>query len=375
MREAAGAEHWVLHKDPHAYCAHPHIVRLESGEWLLVFNKTIRRRLVLHPPQDPEFRNWLMRSADGGQSWSSPEVVPSYDWSGMECAGLTPLGGRRVMLNQWRFFWYPLAAARLRPNRDYLRFPAELLQGLALSPELDMDRMILENPEGFAPWARGGGETVIHLSDDGGQSWGVAHCIDTAPFSGGYGMRGGVVLGDGALVLAFSDVPNYRQVFVLRSKDGGRSWSGPVLAAAQSGSEFEEPAMLRLPSGRILMLLRDNLRRRLHRVFSEDEGRSWTAPEALGIEGYPPHLLELPDGSILCSYGWRQPDFAIRATISDDGGETWDIEGTIRIRGGLPNKDLGYPCTLIDEKGSLVTIYYGQDSDGLTCIQATRWRL
>jgi len=233
----------------------------------------------------------------------------------------------------------------------------------------------LDNPEGFAPWVRGSGEAVVHLSDNDGKSWEKANGIDSAPFSGGYGMRGAVMLGDGALVLALSDVPNYRQVFVVRSQDGGRNWERPVLAAAQSGSEFEEPAMLRLPSGRILMLLRDNLTRRLHRVFSEDEGRSWTAPEALAIEGYPPHLLELPDGRILCTYGWRQPDFGIRATTSDDGGKTWDIDGTIRIRSGLPNKDLGYPCTLVDESGLLVTVYYGQDSDGVTCIQATRWRL
>ena len=137
----------------------------------MVFNKTIRRRLILHPPQDPEFRNWMMRSRDGGESWSAPEIVPGYDWSGVECAGLTPLGGKRVMLHQWRFFWYPLAAARRRPDRDQLRMPAYLLRGLALSPELDVDRALLDTPETIAPWARGGGEAVAHLSEDGGESW------------------------------------------------------------------------------------------------------------------------------------------------------------------------------------------------------------
>src|SRR5579871_950397 len=94
MIEAVGAEHTVLHKDPYAYSAHPHIVALEDGDWLIVFNKTIRRRLILHPPQDPEFRNWLMRSSDGGRSWTSPQAVPGYDLHGVECAGLTALGRR-----------------------------------------------------------------------------------------------------------------------------------------------------------------------------------------------------------------------------------------------------------------------------------------
>jgi hypothetical protein len=162
-----------------------------------------------------------------------------------------------------------------------------------------------------------------------------------------------VVLPGGAILLPLSDIPNYRQVFVVRSEDGGRSWSPPALAAAKPGSEFEEPALLRAPSGRLLLMMRDNGTRRMHQVFSDDEGRSWSPPEALPIEGYPPHLLELPDGRILCTYGWRQPDFGIRAALSADGGKSWDVERQILIRGGLPNKDLGYPATVLEDDGSL----------------------
>lgn len=372
MIEASGARHEILHRDPHAYSAHAHIVRLAGAERLIVFNKTIRRRLILHPPQDPEFRNWMMRSTDGGASWSAPEVVPGYYWSGVECAGLTWLGGRRVMLNQWRFFWHPLGAAR---KQSGLRMPADLLRGLVLSPELETDPRFLEAPERIAPWARGGGETVVHLSEDGGESWAETHRIVTAPFSGGYGMRGAVRLADGALLLPVSDIPSYRQVFVVRSEDGGRLWGLPVLAAAKPGSEFEEPAMLPLPDGRLLMLMRDNGTRRMHRIFSENEGRSWSSPEPLPVEGYPPHLLALRDGRILCTYGLRQPDFGIYAVLSADGGESWAAERIIRIRGGLPNSDLGYPATVLEDDGSLFTVYYAQDAVGVTCIQATRWRL
>ena len=83
-----------------------------GGDWLVVFNKTIRRPVVLHPPQDPEFRNWLIRSSDEGESWSAPQAAPNYDWHGVECAGLTDLGDGRVMLNQWRFHWQSSAGCR-----------------------------------------------------------------------------------------------------------------------------------------------------------------------------------------------------------------------------------------------------------------------
>ncbi|MGH6961414.1 MAG: exo-alpha-sialidase [Dongiaceae bacterium] len=149
----------------------------------------------------------------------------------------------------------------------------------------------------------------------------------------------------------------------------------PAEVARRDGSEFEEPSLVQLPSGRLLMLMRDNGTRRLHQCTSDDAGHSWSAPARLPIDGYPPHLLQLPDGRILCTIGWRYPDFGIRAVLSNDGGETWEVDRTIRIRGGLPDKDLGYPCTILDGDGSLFTVYYGQDGDGVTCIMATRWRL
>jgi hypothetical protein len=382
MIDAAGATHTILHKDPHAYCAHPQIAVAANGDWLVVFNRAPRRPVILHPPQDPEFRNVIIRSSDRGSTWSSPQVAPNYDWSGTECASLTPLSDGRLMLNQWRFRWFPLGFARRSAGESPgggplgpLRFPADLVREFALSPELESAKAMLADPEAQMPWARGDGQTWVHFSEDNGQSWAASHLIETAPYAGGYGMRGACQLPNGHLLLPLSDIPNYRTVFVVRSTDVGHDWGKPVRVAAKAGSEFEEASLIRLPSGRLLMHLRDNGTRRLHQCVSDDDGHGWSEPQPLPIEGYPPHLLSLPDGRILCTVGWRFPDFGIRAVLSADGGESWNIDGTIRIRGGLPNKDLGYPCTLLDDDGSLFTVYYGQDADGVTGIWATRWRL
>lgn len=375
MIDARDAEHEILHKDPFAYSAHPQIAVAANGDWLVVFNKAPRRPFILHPPEEPLFRNVVVRSRDRGVTWSAPEVVPTYDWQGTECPSLTTLADGRMMLNQWRFRWYPLGLARRLQQTETPVFPDVFLRGWAQSPEHDAGTYHTATAEQLTPWARGGGECAVHFSDDDCRSWTDSVPIDTVPYSGGYGMRGGCQLPNGDLLLPLSDVPNYRVVFVVRSTNGGRSWSKPIEVARREGSEFEEPSLVRLPNGRLLMLMRDNGTRHLHRCMSDDEGHSWSPPRRLPIEGYPPHLLLLPDGRVLCTYGWRQPDFGIRAVLSSDGGESWDIERTIRIRGGLPNKDLGYPCTLLDDDGSLFTVYYGQDSDGVTCIMATHWRL
>jgi hypothetical protein len=371
--EPAETEHAIIHRDPFAYCAHPHVAALADGSWLLVFNRAPRRPFILHPPQDPRFTNVTCRSIDEGRSWTTPVETPGFDWHGVECAGLTALGDGGVLLNQWRFRWLPIEAAKRQPQG--LTMPDALAAGLRQSPEVDSGAAMPPSAEEILPWARGLDGTYVHRSDDGGRSWGETHRVDTVPYSGGYGMRSAALLSDGTIVLPLSDVPQYRTVFVVRSTDGGRNWSNPVEAASAPGKEFEEPAILLLPGGRLLMLLRENVSRRLHQCYSDDGGHSWSRPEATAIDGYPPHLLALPDVRLLCTYGYRAPPFAIRAVLSEDQGRTWQNKSAIDIRSGLPNKDLGYPSSLRCSDGRIFTVYYAQDDTGVTAIQATWWRL
>ncbi|WP_162914308.1 exo-alpha-sialidase [Taklimakanibacter lacteus] len=363
--------HRLLHRDPFAYCAHPHLIAARPDNWLMVFTQSRRRDIVLHPPQDPFYCNMLMRSEDQGRSWTTPSIIPGFRWQGVECAGLTALRSGKILLNQWRFDWYPLdhARAHLKPE-DYVS--SEHLMGPeAMAAELSDWAPESQTIAERFPWARGGGETWIHTSDDGGRSFARSVRIDTAPFSGGYGMRGGVELPDGEVILPLCDVPQYRNVFIVRSLDSGESWSQAELVAGGEGHEFEEPAPLLLRSGRLIMLLRDNLTRILHLVHSDDGGRSWSAACATGIIDYPAHLLELPDGRIACVTGRRAPPFGITLHISEDEGETWPADRPIMVRSGLPNRDLGYPTMALRPDGDLFIAYYAQDVSGVTGIQAS----
>ena len=224
------------------------------------------------------------------------------------------------------------------------------------------------------PWARGPGRCWVHRSDDGGRTWAHSVEVDTAPFVGGYGMRGGVVLPDGAILLPLGDIPDYRRVFVVRSEDAGASWSAAVPVAAMADRLFEEPAPLLLRSGRVLVLLGRTGARACGRsgpMTVAAPGRSRCPP---GIDGYPAHLCQLPDGRLLCTYGFRRPPFAIRAVLSTDDGASWPEQGTIEIRSGLPNRDLGYPCTVCSAE-RLLSIYYTRDASGVTGIHGTGWRM
>jgi BNR repeat-like domain len=365
-----GAEELPLIRDEHRYVAHPHMVRLTSGAWLLVANCAPRRRFTLHPPQDPEYFNVLIFSTDEGRHWSSPHPVPAYGWTGTECAGLTALSNGAVLLNQWKFRWYTAAAAAAL-EEPQLRNSEAIRQSLLVSSELDAVGLSAEPAERSFPWARGGGNTITHRSLDGGRTWDDRSDVATQPYSGGYGMRGAVVLADGEIILPLSDVPHYEKIFLVRSTDNGFSWARPEPVASLAGYAFEEPAPLLLGDGTILMLLRENATRSLFSVRSTDSGRHWSTPQPTGIDSYPAHLIALPDSRIVAVCGSRRAPLGIFAFVSEDSGLSWLTDRPIAVRTDLPSKDLGYPTAILRSDGKLFVAYYYRDTLGVTGVWAT----
>ena len=364
-------EHRILHREAAAYCSHPHMAVGADGGWLVAFNRAPRRPLILHPPHDPAYRNLMMRSADEGRSWSAPRIVPSAAFHGVECPGLTATAAGRVLLNQWRFRWYPRPRGRPSEDADGMTEPRSLAREIMREWDEARRSASAGSLESLISWARGGGELWVHLSDDGGRSFARSRQVAVRPFRGGYGMRGAIELPDGELLLPLANAPDYDSVFLLRSHDGGESWSGPTLVAAESGKEFEEPAGLLLGERRILLMLRENRSRVLHRSVSDDGGRRWSRPVATGIRDYPAQLLHLDEGRIACVAGRRTAPFGILLYLSQDGGMSWDLDRPIVVRDDLANADLGYPTAARRRHGELVVVYYAQDREGVTGLHAT----
>lgn len=366
MAEAApvGERHATVHADPGLYCAHPHMVRAGDGTLLLVFNAAPRREVVLHPPLDPAFRNLLVRSTDDGRTWSEPEPVPGADTAGLECAGLTALSDGSVLLNQWQFGWAPPGA--FDPADPTFYRPEELAAGWAASREFSGLHDAPAPTDLFA-LARCGGRTLMSRAASGSAPFRHAAELDVAPFCGGYGMRGGVELADGSVLLPLSDVPRYRTVFAVRLDRAGHQLGEPLLVAEHPGSEFEEPAPLRLADDTILLILRDNGTRMLSAVRSLDEGLTWSDPRRLPIADYPASVVRLPDGPIALVAGRRRPPFGIALYLGSPSGRRW--RGPYPIRDDLPDIDLGYPAAVLTTGGNLLVVYYGREPGGHTTIQ------
>jgi hypothetical protein len=77
----------------------------------------------------------------------------------------------------------------------------------------------------------------------------------------------------------------------------------------ETGQEgFDEPAMVDLGDGELLVVMRTGRAAPLHQVRSLDHGFTWGEPESLHMPGLDPCLLLLSDGTLALSSGTRIPD-------------------------------------------------------------------
>ena len=372
----------VIHKDIFAYVAHPSITVI-NGEWIIVFTHSVRREPRKHPPGDPLFRTLLIRSPDQGTSWRKPYFVPDFNWYGVECPGISTLSDNSIVLTQFRFAWYPFGVAKKKRG---------LGEAIAISlPGKNWTVDFTEDQWGDAeyPWARGNHGVYVHISKDEGYTFETVK-LDMSPYKDGYTRVGVLGLEDGSIAYPltehypFGSTPgrNGNYTYMLRSNDNCNTWTKPVQIVDSTVFDkdyYGEPDIVEVSPGEIFCILRtdDSVGKSgyLYSCRSFDRGDTWTNPEITPMCGLPGHLIVLDDGRLLCTYGRRIEPFGVRAMLSEDGGRTWLSDDEIIIRDDLPNGDLGYPTTIEYEPGCLFVCYYGQDTDGVTCIQGTYVKL
>ena len=168
-------------------------------------------------------------------------------------------------------------------------------------------------------------------------------------------------------------------VWGIRSDDDGEAWQVVQIAAPRSiGRGFNETAVCDNGRGEIVAMMRPkDERMNTFQCFSSDGGKTWGPPQDTGFWGYPCHVLLLRDGRLLCSRGYRRDSMGVRATLSADGGHTWDLANEIVIRSdGTGNGgDNGYPISVQKTDGNIFTIYYLNDGENVTHVAGTHWPL
>jgi len=167
------------------------------------------------------------------------------------------------------------------------------------------------------------------------------------------------------------------RVFCARTADGGLRWKlvsriGPEPAAGYAIM----PSTVRLPSGALVTTIRNGggQRHSIDAWRSDDNGEHWTSlgDATPDIGSNPPALVQLKDGRLCLTYGYRRKPFGARARLSGDEGRTWGPE--ILLRDDGLSGDLGYPRSVARPDGKVLTVYYfnGPRDEDRT-IQGTLW--
>ena len=361
----------VYRADDH-YCNQAIVTELASGDVVAVFNE---ERGLSHRDNGSTS---LVRSRDGGRSWdpaSRVVVLPAGDEVGNWDCAVAQLADGTLMVTLCQAAYFKRGIAWEGPQYDAGQY------GLLRS------------------WI---GTFALRSSDDG-RTWGAPIPINTMPMKFGSTRVPVMQMPDGPILLALYgrlDEWGYglremggeaMRAYFVRSDDNGHNWEYFSTIAYDPAriAGYAEPAPLRLPDGRIVVMLRVHHRPtqrpdNIYMAVSDDDGHTFAPPRRLrDLWGYPAQLINLQDGRVLMTYGYRRGEFGVRACISEDG-LTWRGESEFSLHEGgqaEPGEPTwwhtGYPSTTQLRDGSLVTVYhlFSRDARPVQYIEAVRWAL
>jgi hypothetical protein len=162
------------------------------------------------------------------------------------------------------------------------------------------------------------------------------------------------------------------QPLCIRTTDGGLTWNLVGWIGPQPPLNYGYaimPATVRVGETGYLSMIRrggafDGEKRWwVEPWLSHDDGKSWYLLDQPQISngGNPATLTRLRNGHLALAYGWRHSPYGIRTRISQNDGQSWSNERSIRSDG--TGWDIGYPRTVQRADGKCVTIYYYYNDD------------
>lgn len=350
-------EHVVLHRDDTQYYLGPSLCPLPGGDILMGLREA-HARFGADSHVDLTSRGVMLRSRDGGRTFGEKRVIDDRTnrFSATQDTTINALADGSLLATFYSWGIAPAPGsvdlAKIPPGNPAIRTEvrsAGFFQGL---------------------W------TV--RSTDGGRSWTPRRPVNVAGLPPLAARAPVIELPDGTLLMIVNDYHRpdgktriWARAFCLRSTDRGATWTqqGMVGDGEADRLHFLEPGWVRLRDGRIIAMLRTRGEGEpstreappagfLFQSVSADDGRTWSMPEKTPLWGFPAHLLELRDGRVLCAYGYRQKPYGVRATLSRDGGRTWDASGEIIVRDDGGSVDLGYPVSVQLADGRVLMAYY-----------------
>lgn len=354
----------VISQQPESYCGWPTVALRKNGELWVSWSGGREAHVC------PFGQVHAMTSRDKGETWTWPRVLHDSAIDDRDSGCLETAKGSLLVTT--------FSSLAYEPMLQKATAMAELTDKGWVTKGMD--------PGQFARWKAanerlGADERKAELGEwllrsmDGGRSW--SQRIKTIVNS----PHGPVQLGDGRLLYAGKQLWNEeKKVGVCESKDDGRSWQWLAEIPARAGDDarrnYHELHAVEAGDGTLVAQIRNHNKANAGWTLqsdSRDGGRTWAEPRPI-CYGLPSHLLKLRDGRLLMSYGHRRPPFGNQARISEDNGKTWS--GEMILSGDGAGGDLGYPSTVQFDDGSMLTVWYeSMKPHPKAVLRQARWSL
>ena len=291
----------------------------------------------------------IIRSLDGGLTWTPPNVVADSELDDRNPAfGVSPAG--TLILAYARADCYDEDGVWQPKEREASgKWPWQMMVTRSHDKGLTWETPYPLSSDDPRPWSPFG--KIVALAD--------GTLLITIYYSGTVYQEYGESFSENEVELARSGVSCQ---FVLRSHDDGLTWGEPSLIALNMG----ETALLALPDGDVLAVMRESPdQQALYTTRSSDGGFTWSEPvQITNARQHPGDLILLANGDILLAYGNRNPPYRIEGRISRDGGRSW-LDCLLTFSGHLygytvnapRTTDLGYPSSVV-RGGQGITMYY-----------------
>jgi sialidase-1 len=323
----------TISRQPEYYHGWPTLAARRNGELLLTYSGGRNAHIC------PFGRVELMRSRDGGRTWSWPQVVLDSPIDDRD-AGLLETPAGSLLVTTFTSLAYE---AVLKEASGWAAEKLERWQAANLRTTPEQRRALLD--------------TWMLRSTDGGMTWSSPYRV---PVNSPHGPT---ALADGRLLYAGKQLWQPAQkVGVCESSDDGTTWrwlSDIPVRPGDTAQQYHELHAVQAANGQVIVHIRNHNPQNQGETLqteSADGGRTWTTPKAIGVWGLPSHLLRLRDGRLLMSYGYRRAPFGNQARFSSDHGKTWSDPIVISDDGA--GVDLGYPATVELDRGQFLTVWY-----------------
>ena len=215
------------------------------------------------------------------------------------------------------------------------------------------------------------------LSEDGGKTWTEEMPLSPhgdSRFRNVMAFSSIVRLNDGSYLGVFhrgkDPTKNQNDLEVVQSttRDGGLTWSDPVVVGYVKGKDLCEPYVFRSPGGsELCTIMRDNQRTGTSMVmFSKDEGKTWSAPvdTPWGLTGDRHQGIQLPDGRLVIVFRDYAPGSPSHGKFVAWIGTYDDIKqghpGQYHVKLLHFYSDCGYPSIHQLPDGTIVATTYGK---------------